>query len=100
MTVVHVPGIAPRAMVITAFVLVVKNHRGGPMSYVKAKQSFKDAQKAIKSNHDVALLGIVEGLLHLTTSLEHHLAELHSEIVRVRKVQGGPQSRKTTSRRA
>lgn len=68
------------------------------MSYVKAKQSFKDAQRAIKSNHDVALLGIVEGLLHLTTSLEHHVAELHSEIVRVRRVQGGQKSRKPSSR--
>ncbi len=68
------------------------------MSYVKAKQAFKDAHRAIKSNHDVALLGIVEGLLHLTTSLENHVAELHSEIVRVRKVQGGPRTRKVSSR--
>lgn len=68
------------------------------MSYVKAKQAFKDAQRAIKSNHDVALLSIVEGLLHLTTSLENHVAELHSEIVRVRRVQGGPQSRKPPKR--
>lgn len=68
------------------------------MSYVKAKQSFKDAQRAIKSSHDVALLAVVEGLLHLTTSLENHVAELHSEIVRVRKVQGGPRSRKPPPR--
>ena len=64
------------------------------MSYVRAKQSFKDAQRAIKSNHDVALLSIVEGLLHLTTSLEHHLAELHSEIVKVRSGLGGRKARK------
>ena len=64
------------------------------MSYVRAKQSFKDAQRAIKSNHDVALLSIVEGLLHLTTSLEHHVAELHSEIVKVRRGLGGRKSRK------
>ena len=65
------------------------------MSYVRAKQSFKDAQRAIKSNHDVALLGIVEGLLHLTTSLEHHVAELHSEIVKARRGLGGSRVRKT-----
>ena len=64
------------------------------MSYVRAKQSFKDAQRAIKSSHDVALLSIVEGLLHLTTSLEHHVAELHSEIVKVRSGLGGRKSRK------
>lgn len=64
------------------------------MSYVRAKQSFKDAQRAIKSNHDIALLGIVEGLLHLTTSLENHVAELHSEIVKVRRDLGGRRSRK------
>ena len=64
------------------------------MSYVRAKQSFKDAQRAIKSNHDVALLSIVEGLLHLTTSLEHHVAELHSEIVKVRSGLGGRKPRK------
>ncbi len=64
------------------------------MSYVRAKQSFKDAQRAIKSNHDVALLSIVEGLLHLTTSLEHHVAELHSEIVKVRSGLGGRKARK------
>jgi hypothetical protein len=69
------------------------------MSYVKAKQSFKDAQRSIKSSHDVALLSIVEGLLHLTTSLENHLAELHSEIVRVSKSQGSPKSRKPPARR-
>ena len=64
------------------------------MSYVRAKQSFKDAQRAIKSNQDVALLSIVEGLLHLTTSLENHVAELHSEIVKVRTGLGGRKSRK------
>jgi hypothetical protein len=64
------------------------------MSYVRAKQSFKDAQRAIKSNHDVALLGIVEGLLHLTASLEKHVAELHSEIVKSRKDRGGRAARK------
>ena len=64
------------------------------MSYVRAKQAFKDAQRAIKSNHDVALLSIVEGLLHLTTSLENHVAELHSEIVKVRRGLGGRKSRK------
>ncbi len=42
------------------------------MSYVRAKQFFKDAQRAIKANHDVALLAIVEGLLQLTTPLENH----------------------------
>ncbi len=68
------------------------------MSYVKAKQAFKDAQRTIKSSHDEALLNIVEGLLHLTTSVENHVAELHSEIVRVRKVQGGPKSRKPSAR--
>ncbi|MSR14621.1 MAG: hypothetical protein EXR86_08670 [Gammaproteobacteria bacterium] len=64
------------------------------MSYVRAKQSFKDAQRAIKSNHDVAMLAVVDGLLHLTTSLENHVAELHSEIVKVRKGLGGRKSRK------
>jgi len=70
------------------------------MSYVKAKQAFKDAQRTIQGGHDATLLNIVEGLLHLTTSLENHVAELHSEIVRVRKVQGGPQSRKPLATRS
>lgn len=70
------------------------------MSYVKAKQAFKDAQRAIKGNHDAAQLSIVEGLLHLTTSLENHVAELHSEIVRVRKSLGGAQSRKPPAKRS
>ncbi len=64
------------------------------MSYVRARQSFKDAQRAIKSSHDVALLGIVEGLLHLTTSLEQHVTELHSEIVKSRQDGGGRKRRK------
>ncbi|MGH8597106.1 MAG: hypothetical protein ACREXT_10660 [Gammaproteobacteria bacterium] len=64
------------------------------MSYVRAKQSFKDAQRAIKSNHDMPLLGIVEGLLQLTTSLEKHVAELHAEIVEIRRSVGGRETRK------
>ena len=68
------------------------------MSYVRAKQAFKDAQRAIKSNQDVALLSIVEGLLQLTTSLENHVAELHSEIVKVRTGLGGRKSRKPAPR--
>jgi hypothetical protein len=55
------------------------------MSYVRAKQCFKDAQRAIKSSQDVVSLAMVEGLLQLVQSLEKHLAELHSEIVVVRK---------------
>jgi hypothetical protein len=65
------------------------------MSYVRARQAFKDAQRAIKSNHDVALLGLVEGLLQLTSSLEKHVAELHSEIVKLRQDGGGRPPRKT-----
>ena len=64
------------------------------MSYVRARQSFKDAQRAIKSSHDVALLGIVEGLLQLTSSLEKHVTELHSEIVKSRQDGGGRARRK------
>ncbi len=70
------------------------------MSYVRAKTAFKDAQRAIKSNQDVALLAIVEGLLHLTTSLENHVAELHSEIVKVRTGLGGRKSRKPAPTRS
>ncbi|MGQ0657325.1 MAG: hypothetical protein ACT4NU_04395 [Chromatiales bacterium] len=55
------------------------------MSYVRAKQSFKNAQRAIKANQDPALSALVEGLLQLTQSLEKHIAELHAEIVFVRK---------------
>ncbi|MCG3203292.1 MAG: hypothetical protein NFCOHLIN_03234 [Gammaproteobacteria bacterium] len=55
------------------------------MSYVRAKQSFKDAQRSIKASQDVVSLALVEGLLQLTQSLEKHIAELHSEIVVVRK---------------
>ena len=64
------------------------------MSYVRARQSFKDAQRAIKTNHDAPLLSIVEGLLQLTTSLEKHVAELHSEIVEIRRKVGGRETRK------
>jgi hypothetical protein len=55
------------------------------MSYVRAKQCFKDAQRSIKASHDAVSLAMIEGLLQLTQSLEKHLAELHSEIVVVRK---------------
>jgi hypothetical protein len=55
------------------------------MSYVRAKQCFKDAQRSIKANHDVVSLALTEGLLQLTESLEKHIAELHSEIVVIRK---------------
>jgi hypothetical protein len=55
------------------------------MSYVRAKQCFKDAQRSIKGSHDVVSLALTEGLLQLTESLEKHIAELHSEIVMVRK---------------
>jgi hypothetical protein len=48
------------------------------MSYVRAKQCFKDAQRSIKASQDVVSL-------QLTESLEKHIAELHSEIVMVRK---------------
>jgi hypothetical protein len=65
------------------------------MSYVRTKQCFKDAQRAIRTNHDVAMLAIVEGLLHLTTSLEKHVAELHSEIVKSRKDGGSTRTRKS-----
>ena len=54
------------------------------MSYVRAKQSFKDAQRAVKSNQDTVSLALVEGLLQLTVSLEKHIAELHKEIVYMR----------------
>lgn len=68
------------------------------MSYVRAKQSFKDAQRAIKSTHDVALLGVVDGLLQLTVSLEKHVAELHAEIVEIRRQVGGRATRKARAR--
>jgi hypothetical protein len=55
------------------------------MSYVRAKQCFKDAQRSIKASQDVVSLALIEGLLQLTESLEKHIAELHSEIVMVRK---------------
>jgi hypothetical protein len=55
------------------------------MSYVRAKQCFRDAQRSIKSSQDVVSLAMIEGLLQLAHSLEKHLTELHSEIVVVRK---------------
>lgn len=55
------------------------------MSYVRAKRYFKDAQRNIDSKREPALRYIVEGLLQLTESLEKHIAELHAEIVSVRK---------------
>ena len=55
------------------------------MSDVRAKQCFKDAQRSIKASHDVVSLALTEGLLQLTESLEKHIAELHSEIVVIRK---------------
>jgi len=67
------------------------------MSYVRAKQSFKDAQRSIKANQDLVLLSIVDGLLQLTESLEKHIAELHSEIVFVRKTLGSKGARKARS---
>lgn len=64
------------------------------MSYVRAKQSFKDAQRSIKSSHDIAQLAMVDGLLQLTASLEKHLTELHSEIVFIRNQLGSKGARK------
>lgn len=72
------------------------------MSYVRAKQAFKEAQRAVKSSQDVALLAVIDGLLQLTASLEKHLAEMHSEIVFVRgKIasKGARNPRQTTRKR-